>query len=44
MRERELEMARLSDDGGIGLEMARYLRRAEARIFLIRHAGDEDVA
>ena len=44
MRERELEMARLRDDGGIRLEMAGHLSGADARIFLIRHAGDEDVA
>ena len=44
MSECELEMARLCDDGRIRLEMARDLGRAEAGIFLIRHAGDEDVS
>ena len=42
--EGELEMAGLGDDRGVGFEVARHLLRAEAGIFLVGDAGDEDVA
>jgi hypothetical protein len=42
--EGEIEMAGLRHDGSLGLEAARHLLGAEARIFLVCHAGDQDVA
>ena len=44
MRHRDVEMAGLGDDGGVGPETPNDLLRAERCVFLVGDTGDDDIA
>ncbi len=44
VRHRDLELGRLGHDRGVGRHRSKHLLHAEARVLLVGHGGDDDVA